>query len=339
MILALVLAGLLVLSLLANLQSLVSALTSAGTRGGPGAATLQESTLEYNRSRHKIAVIDVVGLIFSDGLDRRGLGPVSQIRDQLARAAADDHVKAVVLRIDSPGGEAMAADEMNRLILKFQSDCGKPVVASMGSVAASGGYYVAAPCRWIVANEMTITGSIGVILHGYNYRGLLDKVGVRPDVYKSGRFKDMLSGDKAEREITAEERSMVQNLIDQTFKRFLAAVREGRTRAAKLNGSDGRSLDAQWESYADGRILTGQQAWDWGFVDEIGTLETAVRRAQALADIPDANLIRYQRPFDIGNLFRLFGEAESRTLRIDLGVDLPQLHPGRLYFVLPLAVR
>src|SRR6185436_6979531 len=105
----------------------------------------------------------------------------------------------------------------------------------MASVAASGGYYVSAPCRWIVANELTLTGSIGVILHSFNYRGLMDKVGLRPEVYKSGKHKDMLSGGRKDTEIPPEERQMVQNLIDETYAKFKSIVAEGRRQSLEAN--------------------------------------------------------------------------------------------------------
>ena len=206
---------------------------------------------------------------------------------------------------------------------------------SMGSLAASGGYYVSAPCRWIVANDLTITGSIGVIMHSYNYRGLLNKVGVRPEVFKSGKFKDMLSGEKDEEDILPEEKQMVQSLIDETFERFKKVVAEGRENASEQNSGAGRHLADNWKDYADGRVLSGKQAYELGFVDELGNFDTAVERARQLARIKDANLVQYQRPFDLGNLFRLFGKSESRAVKIDLGMQLPNLQVGRLYFLSP----
>jgi protease-4 len=339
MVVALLLGGLLLVSVAANLQLFVSAFVGPGGGTSLSRRGLEEVTLESHRSRNKIAVLDVRGMILSDGLDRYGLGLVSLLKDQLRRAAEDSSVKALVLRIDSPGGEVLAADEISGALRDFQKESGKPVVASMGSLAASGGYYVAVPCQWIVANELTITGSIGVIMHGYNYRGLLDKVGVRPQVYKSGRYKDMLSPDKAQDEITSEEQEMLQNLIDRTFQRFKEVVREGRARAHEQNGDTGRKLNEGWQELADGRILSGREAWEAGFVDELGNFETAVRRAELLADVSGANLVQYQRPFTFGNLFRLFGGSETRTLKLDLGVDIPQLRPGYLYYILPMVVR
>jgi protease-4 len=194
-----------------------------------------EVVVEDHGSRNKIAVVDVDGLITGAILDGAGRNMVTQLKDELSLAEDDPAVKAVLLRVDSPGGEVMAADEISRAIGEFQKKSGKPVVASFGGLAASGGYYVSAPCRWIVANELTITGSIGVIMHSYNYRGLLNKVGVMPEVFKSGRFKDMLSGEKNPDEILPEERRMVQSLIDETFDRFKQVVAEGRRNANKEN--------------------------------------------------------------------------------------------------------
>jgi protease IV len=335
LVVALVLAALLAVSLLVNLQQFFSGLSGRAGRAAHGPHSMEEIVVEHNRSRHKIAVLDISGMIVGDAWDRRSYGMVSQFRDQLSRAAEDDAVRGVVLRIYSPGGEVLASDDISRIVREFQEHTDKPVVASMGAVAASGGYYVAAPCQWIVANELTITGSIGVIMQGYNYRGLLDKVGIRPHVYKSGKFKDMLGPARSEDDIPDEERQMIQDLIDQTFHRFKDVVREGRKFASQLNDNTGRQLAPNWESYADGRILSGQQAWEQGFVDELGNFDTAVRRVQRLAGIPDANLIRYQRPLDFANLFRLFGGSESRSIKVDLGVDTPKLHPGQLYFLPP----
>jgi protease-4 len=145
----------------------------------------------------------------------------------------------------------------------------------------------------------------------------------------------MLSGEKDEEDILPEEKQMLQSLIDETFERFKKIVADGRENANEQNRGEGRHLADDWENYADGRVLSGKQAYDLGFVDELGNFETAVERARQLARIKDANLVQYQRPFDLGNLFRLFGESESRALKIDLGMQLPKLQVGRLYFMSP----
>jgi len=332
---AIVLGILLVFSVLNNLRHMVHGVTLRAKSGRQAREHLEELTFENNQSKNKIAVLDIAGIISNEPWDRSTHNLVDLISDQLRLAGEDDSAKAVVLRVDSPGGEVLASDEIYRAIADFEKDYKKPVVASMGGLAASGGYYVSAPCRWIVANELTITGSIGVIMHSYNYRALLNKVGVRPEVFKSGKFKDMLSGEKDEQDILPEEKQMVQSLIDETFARFKKVVAEGRENANDQNRGEGRHLAENWEDYADGRVLSGKQAYELGFVDELGNFDTAVERARQLARIKDANLIQYQRPFDLGSLFRLFGESESRALKIDLGMQLPKLQAGRLYFLSP----
>lgn len=297
---------------------------------------VEEATLRDNDSKNKIAVIDLAGLIASFSVDASGNNMVESIRRQFEWARDDENVKAVLFRINSPGGEVLASDHIYEIIRDFQDECEKPVVAMMGALAASGGYYIAAPCNWIVAHELTITGSIGVIMQGYNLRNLMDKVGVRPMVFKSGKYKDMLSYDKLEEDITPEERRIVQDLIDETFGRFKKIVREGRNLDRRDKPDDGKALVDNWEDYADGRILSGTQALEQGFVDELGNLDTATNQAMSLVGIPDANLIQYRQPLNLANLFQLFGKSEAKAIKIDLGVDLPKLKSGRLYFLSPL---
>jgi protease IV len=331
MILAIVLLGLLGLSMLTNLGQLS---TKAG-RGSTIGPRLDEALLENNRSSDKIAVVDIDGVITSSAIDQEGSTMVDVIRAQLELARKDDQVKAVILRVDSPGGEVLASDDIYRAITDFQDRSGKAVIASMGNLAASGGYYVSSPCRWIVANELTITGSIGVIMHTWNYRGLMSKVGLQPEVYKSGKFKDMLSGEREANEIPAEERAMVQSLIDETYSRFKKVVDAGRKDAHEKNKQAGKALAANWQDYADGRILSGTQACELGFVDELGTFQDAVKRARRIAGIKNANLIKYQQRYELGDLFRIFGKTEAPVVKVDLGIETPKLQAGRLYFLSP----
>lgn len=321
-------------SLLSNLSHFGHVSNGAVQRG---TQPMNEIILENNRSENKIAIIDVDGIITSSPMDHTGRSLVESIDDQLKNAGRDAAVKAVVLKVNSPGGEVLASDEIYNSIKDFQEGYGKPVVASMGSLAASGGYYVSAPCRWIVANEMTITGSIGVIMHGYNYRGLMDKIGLRPEVYKSGKFKNMLSGDRREEEIPDEEREMVQSLIMETYGKFTNIVAEGRLDSNQENNGKGRQLASDWADYADGRVLSGKQALELGLVDELGNFRKAIDRAYNLAQIREANLIYYEEPFGLGNLFRIFGKTEPKpsSIKVDLGLDFPKLQIGRLYFIAP----
>ena len=337
MIVALVLLVLLGISVLVNLGHLLSGLLPIKVAGANSVGPrLEEVTSEDNGASSKIAVIEVNGIIMSRAMDQGGYGMVDVIKAQLKHAAEDDKVKAVLLKVDSPGGEVLASDEISRAIAEFQAaPHGKAVVCSMGGLAASGGYYVSAPCRWIVANDLTITGSIGVIMSSWNYRGLMDKVGVRPQTFKSGKYKDMLSGSREPESITPEERQMLQSLIDETYGKFKGVVAAGRKRAQEKNRDKGRALSEDWADYADGRILSGTEAFKLGFVDELGTIDDAVNRAKSIAGISRANLIEYQQRFDISDLFRLFGKSESKVLKVDLGMEMPKLQAGQLYFLSP----
>ena len=345
MVFALILLVLLGFSFLLNLGTLASNVmhgrpaTYSARTSGP---KLDEMVREDNGASDKIAVIDVDGVITSQAADQSGYNMVDIIRAQLARAQKDAEVKAVILKVNSPGGEVLASDEINRAIVEFEDQTTKPVVASMGSLAASGGYYVSAPCRWIVANELTLTGSIGVIMSTWNYRGLMDKVGLVPMTFKSGKFKDMLSGTREPDQISPEERQMVQALIDETYGRFKRVVQSGRDRADRANRQNkgketdkGRTLADNWEDFADGRVLSGTEAHKLGFVDELGNFQDAVRRTKTLARLTSVNLIEYHQRYDFADLFRLFGQTESKAVKVDLGLDAPKLRVGQLYFLAP----
>ena len=333
MILSGVLAVLLVLVLISTVAKSTWSLT--GKSGRQSGRWLEEVVVEDNGSGNKIVIIDVEGIITSMSVGSRGRNMVDLIEDQLKMAADDNSVRAVLLKVDSPGGEVMASDDISRALLDFQEKQHKPVVAAMGGLGASGGYYVSAPCQWIVANELTMTGSIGVIMSSFNYRGLLDKVGVYPQVFKSGRFKDMLRGSKSTNEVDVEERRMIQAMIDETYAKFVSVVQQGRARAHKSNDGQGKALASNWKDYADGRILTGKQAYDLGFVDELGNFEAAVSRARKLCGVADANLVRYEEPFGFGNLLGLFGKSDTGAVKIELGLQLPKIEAGRLYFISP----
>lgn len=324
-----------VLLIILAIDSFARSVFSFGSPIGQGSGDMEEMIVESNHSQNKIAIVRVNGIITSQAWDGSGRSMVDLIVDQFKAAKQDPDVRAVVLKVDSPGGEVMASDDIARIVRDFQDpdDNGKPVVAAMGGVAASGGYYVSAPAQWIVANEMTITGSIGVIMHSFNYRRLLDKVGLYPQVFKSGKLKDMLSGSKDPDDVGPEEKRIIQDMINSTYERFKSVVKDGREKAWQENQGDGRALVEDWTRYADGRVITGAQAYDYGFVDETGTFETAVDRAMELAGISDANLVEFREPARLFSFLNLLGESPSRSLTIDLGLDLPRLETGRLYFI------
>ena len=347
MIFAIILLVLLFISLFGNFTQFISRAFGSGFSRGSFRTSmarevgprLEECLLKDNDARSKIAVVTVDGIITDNARNQTGNNMVDVIKAQLDRAKDDDRVKAVILKVDSPGGEVMASDEINKAVADFQDKSHKPVVCSMGSLAASGGYYVSAPCRWIVANELTITGSIGVILHTWNYRGLMDKVGLAPVIYKSGLYKDMLSGERNTNEIPAEERVMVQGLIDETYQKFKNVVADGRNTAHEKNKTEGHALINNWTNYADGRVLSGTQAFQYGFVDELGNFDDAVKTTKKIAGISRANLIEYRERYDISEFLRLFGQSgAAHDIKLDLGLEMPKLQAGQLYFLSPTFV-
>lgn len=334
MIFAIVLLVLLAFSVLLNFGQWAGNLVSGGgARGQTAGPRLQETLLENNGSVNKIAVIDLDGIITSAATQKGGYSMPELIQAQLDRASSDSKVKAVVLRVDSPGGEVLASDDIYRALVDFQRKSGKPVITSMGSLAASGGYYVSSASRWIVANQLSLTASIGVIMHTWNYRGLMDKIGLRPVVYKSGKFKDMLSGERSPSQIPPEEHAMVQKLINQTFHRFETVVAEGRARAHRENKDQGKALASDWKDYADGRVLSGTQAYNLGFVDELGDFDAAVAKAKEIVGIRNANLIQYRQEYSLADFLSLFGKTKTPVIKVDLGFEPPKIEAGRLYFL------
>ncbi|MCW5558301.1 MAG: signal peptide peptidase SppA [Verrucomicrobiae bacterium] len=348
--LAVVLAGggLAVLLLILGLSAWLgdSGLGRVGGSGRRGANELVEVVLERQRTSDKIAVIPVQGIIGSGTRSGAADGLPGAIQDQLDRIARDPAIRAVILRVDSPGGEVLASDEIHNALQHFQTNRDIPVVACMGSLAASGGYYVSAPCRWIVAHPLTLTGSIGVIFHGYNYRGLMDKIGIRPDIVKSGKLKDMFSGELRPGEEQPEEKAILRELVSESFQRFKQVVREGREWAHRQNAANsddsGRPLAENWEEFADGRILSGNQALALGLVDELGGMGTALARARSLAGIPRATVVSFQSPPRFCDLFPLpIAGASARepvSVRLDGLPTLPPLPEGRLLYLSPLHV-
>ncbi len=249
----------------------------------------------------RVAVVEVEGVIV-DAEDL--LRELRQLRD-------NSQVRAVVVRINSPGGVVGPAQEIHQALRRIREG-GKPVVASLGAVAASGGYYIAVAADRIYANPGTLTGSIGVIMQLPNLEQLLKKVGVDYVVVKAGQYKDL--GNIA-RAMTPEERRVVQGLLDDVHAQFIAAVAEGR-----------RMDRAQVAQVADGRVFSGTQAKALGMVDELGGLEDAVNAAARLAGlaVPPA-VIPPRRRFE---LLQLLGAR--------LGLDRTALAPARPVFRTPL---
>lgn len=233
----------------------------------------RQQAANQSASAAKIAVVYVDGVISGGRTAGNFLsegGGTDALIKQLHSAADDPSVKAIVLRINSPGGSSTATEEVGAEIKKIRAQ-GKPVVTSMGDMAASGGYWLAACTDKIYANPSTLTGSIGVYMPYSNWEELYKKIGIRSEKIKSGAHKDILSND---RPMTQEERVILQNLVNEIYENFVAVIVEGR----HMDAAEVRKL-------ADGRVYTGKQAMEAGLVDEMGNLYDAIDGTAKLVGI------------------------------------------------------
>lgn len=271
------------LLLTAGTVAVVLVATSGDSGGGGSAAAPETFEEEYvsGEGADKIAVLPVAGVIGSE--DSAALGTPAAtpevVRDQLVQAADDESVRAVVLEVDSPGGGVVPSAEMRQTILDFKERSNKPVVVSMQSTAASGGYYIATAADSIVANPATLTGSLGVIVSILNYEEAEEKLGIEQESIKSGEFKDIGSPSDP---LSPEEREIFQELVDEDYEEFVRVIVEGRD----LPEERVREL-------ADGRVYSGRQAEELGLVDELGNLDVGARVSRELAGIEEATVVRY----------------------------------------------
>lgn len=300
-----------------------------------GAATIDSKVPGYRGSTvqdghgKRVAIVPIAGVIV-DGSGSPGQNTIGgdDLVDVLDALDENDDVAGVILELNTPGGAVLASTEVSDRVRKMDT----PVVAWMRESAASGGYYISSAADRIVAHPATITGSIGVILEYVNLAGLADKVGVEPVIVKSGKLKDMGSPF---RDLTSEERRVLQAMIDEAYGDFVAAVANGRD----MSESDVRTL-------ADGRIYTGRQAKSNGLVDRLGGRSAAYREIARLVhdEADDLRVVRYEQHFDFWDYFaaarsglgspdmqRLVGDslglpagAQGGTVR-DFGGGLPHL--------------
>jgi protease-4 len=270
-------------------------------------------------SSNKIAVISLRGLISTGVAGNVGESMVDDLRWELEQARNDDKVRAVVLEVDSPGGEVTASDMIYNAVVMTRAK--KPVVVYMESLAASGGYYVSCGGKYLMANDTSITGSIGVIIQTLNYEQLFNKIGLASVVFKSGKFKDMLNGA---RPITPEERDYIQSFVMKTYDKFLGIVAKERRLPE----------DALRNGIADGRILSGRDALEDKLIDGLGQIEDAYAKAKELGRAPDAKIVKYGPPFSLGRVFRMLTKSGETKIELSLPGQLaPQLESGRAYFL------
>jgi protease-4 len=317
----------LVLALAASLVANVVFSRQFNSRGAilpPDAfnAVLAQPAASGSHDAPFIVQIDLTGVISNDSLGG-GESLVTRTKRALTQAVDDPAIKAIVLRIDSPGGEVTASDTIYHAVQ--QANARKPVVVFMDSIAASGGYYIACGARKIVANPVTWTGSIGVVVQTLGYHGLFDKAGLKMRVFRSGALKDTLYGH---RELTPEEESYLQSIVNQTYERFVSIVASARSISPE-------QLKA---SVADGRILTGAEALTQKLVDRNGYLEDAFQLAREEAGLKDAAVIHYSPPSSLLSDLGILSSLSSSPIpsRIELDISdriLPRLQPGRVYLL------
>ena len=293
-----------------------------------GPQPLQEKEL-FGEGKDKIVLLDLSGVIS----DREKAGTlvthpsmVAQIKEALDKAAKDANVKAILLRINSPGGTVTASDLLYHEITQFKKVTGKKVVAVIMDIGASGGYYAAVAADTIIAHPTTVTGSIGVIMLNLNVEGLLEKIGVSGQAIKSGEKKDMGSPFRS---ITDEERQIFQGIIDQMFDRFVTVVAEGRPNLSV----------EQVRKISDGRIYTAEQALELGLVDQIGYLSDAIEVAKKQAGISKARVVTYHRPGSYSaNIYSKFppnGVGTLNLVNLDLRSFLSVGTPEFMYLWVP----
>ncbi len=249
-----------------------------------GRTTLSQKLIKEGDQNQVIAIVRVSGVILEDSAaDPSFLGSSvvssSQVIDTLDQLANDQAVRGIIIRVNSPGGSAVASDDIYRKIIEIKSQ--KPVMTSMGDVAASGGYYIASATDRIFANRATLTGSIGVIAQLPNYSGLYDKLGMEFETVQTGQYKDMGSNS---RPLTATEKAIIQSYVDDAFDQFIGAV------------TTGRHMDeAQVRQLADGRIYSGVQAQANGLIDQLGSLDDTVQAVVDQAELSSPQVIEYSQ--------------------------------------------
>lgn len=252
-----------------------------------------EEVIDEGSELKKIVVLDVNGVIQDNGdsssfFQSAGYNHQTFLK-QLDYIQDDATVKGVIIRVNSPGGGVVESAEIHDKLVEIQKNSKKPVYISMGSMAASGGYYISTAAKKIYASPETLTGSLGVIMEGINYKGLADKYGVDFVTIKSGKYKDIMSPT---REMTDDERKILQTMINNSYEGFVKVISEGRH----------MSVD-QVKQIADGRVYDGRQAKELHLIDGFGYLDDVVKQMKKGENLKGAKVVRYTESFGFGSLF------------------------------------
>ena len=291
---------------------------------GPRREPLEETTLT-GKGADKVVLLEISGILLEEDLEKGGLpwsgraGLLDRLAEELALAEEDDSIKAVLVKIDSPGGSVSASDMIYHQLKSHRDKTGRPMVVCLMGLAASGGYYSALAGDRILAIPTATVGSIGVISLKLDLAGLMERYGVRAETVKSGEHKDMWS---LFRPATQAEQALMQSLVDDFFERFKSLVRERRPNITA----------GQLETVADGRIMSAAKALELGLVDGLAYPEEAFEEAKKLAGLEKARLVAYHRPgAHRSNIYA--GAGTARTSRPAL--DLPSPSPRLMYLWLP----
>lgn len=277
---------------------------------------LNEQTVQPGSgwSPPKIAIIEVEGMLInarSGGFLQPTENKLSLFTQQLEVAARDRDVRAIVLRINSPGGTVTASETMYTMVMNFREKTGKIVIASTQEVAASGAYYVACAADEVVAHPTSVIGSIGVVFESFDVSGGLSKLGIKAESIKSGQLKDMGS---PLRPLAPEARTVMQGMVDEYHLRFVSVVQTRR----EVGSADTLSL------VTDGRVFSGEQALEYGLVDRLGTLEDAIELAKDAIQAPAARVVIYRRPYGYGG--SIYADTSTPTPRANvLHLELPEM--------------
>ena len=277
-------------------------------------------------SSDRICVIDIKGVI---ARQENAGACTPKILALLKQIEKDYSIKALILDMDTPGGEVIASDEVNSAIWKLRDKRDIPVITCMHSMGASGGYYIASATNYIIANRMTFTGSIGVIMSSVNATELMDKIGLKATAFTSGDMKDMLSPT---RPMTEKELAYTKAMIRETFTEFAKVVAKGRE---AFNTHE----EVMAAEFADGRVLSGAAALGYGLVDQLGDFDDAIAKACELAQLENPTIIKLlpkQTFMDI--LMSANTNAKPLSLNGILPIQAASLEAGKLYYIAPQAI-
>ncbi|MDC3418459.1 signal peptide peptidase SppA [Aquibacillus salsiterrae] len=253
---------------------------------------ISEKVIEKGSTTNKIAVLNLNGVIqeaSASSVINTSSYNHKRFLDMLDKAAEDQNVKGIVLRVNTPGGGVVESAEIRDKIIEIKEEYNKPIYVSMGNTAASGGYYISAPADKIVAHNATITGSIGVIMESFNFAEFADKQGIDFNTIKSGPYKDIMS---MSREMTESEREILQTIVDDMYNDFVQVIVEGRNMP-----------EERVRELGDGRVYTGKQAKEVGLVDELGSLDDTIAMMTKEQQLNNPQVVEYEQGFGFQQFF------------------------------------